>query len=193
MIIAIVGDVRSLVLRGLAAVAFGVLALVWPGLTLWALVVLFGAYLLVDGLSTLLGVLTHRAAVSFGPRSLLVLFALVSVAAGLLTLLWPGITALALLFLIAGWAFVTGVLHLVAAVQLRKEITNEWLFVLSGIVSLVFATLLVITPGAGALAITWVIGWLSLLRGVLLLALAWRLHRLEASVRSRGGAAWQTA
>jgi uncharacterized membrane protein HdeD (DUF308 family) len=191
MIIAIVGDVRSLVLRGLAAIAFGVLALVWPGLTLWALVVLFGAYLLVDGISTLVGVLTHREAV--GGRGLLVLFALVSVAAGLLTLVWPHITALALLFVIAGWAFVTGVLHLVAAVELRKQITNEWLFVLSGIVSVVFAVLLVITPGAGALAITWVIGWLSLLRGVLLLALAWRLHRVEAVVRQRGGTAWQTA
>ena len=176
MIIVVLGNVRSLVIRGLAATAFGLLTLVWPGLTLLVLVILFGAYALVDGISDLLVLMRHRRG-ERGVRTLSLVIAIVSIGAGIITLLWPDITALALLLVIAGWALATGVLHLVAAFRLRRHINNEWLFVLNGIVTLMLGVILVITPGAGALAITWVIGWMALLRGVLLLALAWRVHR----------------
>ena len=191
MIIVVLGNVRSLVIRGLAATAFGLLTLVWPGLTLLVLVILFGAYALVDGISDLLVLMRHRRG-ERGVRTLSLVIAIVSIGAGIITLLWPDITALALLLVIAGWALATGVLHLVAAFRLRRHINNEWLYVLNGIVALMLGVILVITPGEGALGITWVIGWLALLRGVLLLALAWRVHGLRRGARL-GGAVQRAA
>ena len=191
MIIVVLGNVRSLVIRGLAATAFGLLTLVWPGLTLLVLVILFGAYALVDGISDLLVLMRHRRD-ERGARTLSLVIAIVSIGAGIITLLWPDITALALLLVIAGWALATGVLHLVAAFRLRRHINNEWLYVLNGIVALMLGVILVITPGEGALGITWVIGWLALLRGVLLLALAWRVHGLRRGARL-GGAVQRAA
>lgn len=191
MIIVVLGNVRSLVIRGLAATAFGLLTLVWPGLTLLVLVILFGAYALVDGISDLLVLMRHRRD-ERGARTLSLVIAIVSIGAGIITLLWPDITALALLLVIAGWALATGVLHLVAAFRLRRHINNEWLYVLNGIVALMLGVILVLTPGEGALAITWVIGWLALLRGVLLLALAWRVHGLRRGARL-GGAVQRAA
>ena len=191
MIIVVPGNVRSLVIRGLAATAFGLLTLVWPGLTLLVLVILFGAYALVDGISDLLVLMRHRRD-ERGARTLSLVIAIVSIGAGIITLLWPDITALALLLVIAGWALATGVLHLVAAFRLRRHINNEWLYVLNGIVALMLGVILVITPGEGALGITWVIGWLALLRGVLLLALAWRVNGLRRGARL-GGAVQRAA
>ena len=191
MIIVVLGNVRSLVIRGLAATAFGLLTLMWPGLTLLVLVILFGAYALVDGISDLLVLMRHRRG-ERGVRTLSLVIAIVSIGAGIITLLWPDITALALLLVIAGWALATGVLYLVAAFRLRRHINNEWLYVLNGIVALMLGVILVITPGEGALGITWVIGWLALLRGVLLLALAWRVHGLRRGARL-GGAVQRAA
>jgi uncharacterized membrane protein HdeD (DUF308 family) len=99
------------------------------------------------------------------------------------TFIWPGITALALLYVIAFWAMLTGVLELVGAVRLRRELKHEWLLGLAGLLSIAFGVMLVITPGAGALVITWLIGWYALFVGGLLLALAWRLHRLQSELR----------
>ena len=191
MIIVVLGNVRSLVIRGLAATAFGLLTLMWPGLTLLVLVILFGAYALVDGISDLLVLMRHRRG-ERGVRTLSLVIAIVSIGAGIITLLWPDITALALLLVIAGWALATGVLYLVAAFRLRRHINNEWLYVLNGIVALMLGVILVITPGEGALGITWVIGWLALLRGVLLLALAWRVNGLRRGARL-GGAVQRAA
>jgi uncharacterized membrane protein HdeD (DUF308 family) len=102
---------------------------------------------------------------------------------------WPGITALALLYVIAAWALLTGAVRIALAVQLRRVIEHEWLMVLSGVLSIAFAALLVITPGAGALAITWLIGWFALLFGSMLFALAWRLHKLESALQTEVGTA----
>jgi uncharacterized membrane protein HdeD (DUF308 family) len=179
-VIFIVRDWTALLMRGLAAVAFGVLTLVWPGLTVWALVVLFGAFALVQGISILAAV-TAREPGTEQDRWFLVLEGLAGIAAGIITLVWPGISALALLFVIAGWAFATGIFEIMAAVRLRHELRHEWLLALSGVLSIAFATLLVITPGAGALAITWLIGWYALFFGCALLALAWRVRREQAA------------
>ena len=165
-------------LRGVAAVIFGILALVWPGITLGALVLLFGAYALVDGVCALWTAATGGPAAS-GRRPWLVLEGVAGVAAGIATFVWPGITALALLAVVAAWALVTGVLEIVAAIRLRREIEGEWLMVLSGVLSVVFGILLFINPAAGALAVTWLIGAYAIVFGAVLLGLAMRLYRLR--------------
>ena len=165
-------------LRGVAAVIFGILALAWPAITLGALVLLFGAYALVDGVCALWTAATGGPAAS-GRRPWLVLEGVAGVAAGIVAFVWPGITALALLAVIAAWAFVTGVLEIVAAVRLRREIEGEWLMVLSGVLSVVFGILLIINPAAGALAVTWLIGAYAIVFGAVLLGLATRLFRLR--------------
>ena len=174
--ILVLGSWQSVAVRGCAAVLFGIAALVWPGLTLWALVALFGAWVLVDGAFALWAALTGQGRER---RWLLVVEGIAGIAAGIITFVWPGITALVLLYLIAVWAFVTGVSKLVAAVRLRHEITHEWVLGLSGLLSIVFAILVVTTPGAGALVITWLIGWFALVSGAALVVLAWRLRRIE--------------
>ncbi len=178
MIVTLIGNWRSLAMRGAAALLFGVLALLWPGLTVWALVLLFGAYVLVDGITIMGAVITGRPETR-GRRGVLVFEGVVSIAVGILTFFWPGITALALLWVIAAWAFLTGVLEIVAAVRLRRVLEREWILGLIGVLSALFAVVLVVNPGAGALGITWAIGWYALLSGALYLALAWRVRKLQ--------------
>jgi uncharacterized membrane protein HdeD (DUF308 family) len=177
-------DWRMVALRGVAALAFGLLTLIWPGLTLWSLVVLFGAYALVDGVVILAAAITNRDPIR--GRAWLVFDGLAGVAAGIITFAWPDVTALALLFVIAAWAIITGVIEVATAFELRQVIHNEWLLGLGGVASVVFGILLVITPGAGALVITWLIGWYALFFAVMLLSLASRLHGVQTE--APGGA-----
>jgi len=172
----------ALVLRGLAAIAFGVLAFVWPQITLTALVFLWGAYALVDGAFAIAaGVKSHGDNKRWW---VLLLEGILGVAAGLVAFLVPGITALALLILIAAWAMVTGAFEIAAAIQLRKYIKGEWLLALAGVASVLFALALLFNPAAGALAVVWLIGAYSIVFGVLLIVLGVRLHSL---VRSADG------
>ena len=136
----------ALVIRGVAAIIFGILAFVWPGITITALVLVFGAYAIVDGIFAIIAGV--RAPKSLSRWWLLLIEGIVSVAAGIVAFLMPGITALFLLVMIACWAIVTGVIEIIAAIQLRKEITGEWLMVLSGIASVVFGGLLLYDPAA---------------------------------------------
>ena len=188
MVILFIGDWRMLAVRGVAAVLFGVAALVWPDLTLWALVVLFGAFVLVDGVMALVAAFT-RSQETEGTRALLVLHGLLGIAAGAITFFWPGITALALLYVIAAWAFLIGILRIVGAVRLRKVIDNEWLLGLTGLLWIALGAVLVVTPGTGALAIVWAIGLLALLAGVVELGLAWKVRRIQQAGRGRAPAA----
>jgi uncharacterized membrane protein HdeD (DUF308 family) len=169
MRLGITGRWWALALRGLAAIVLGILAFAWPGITLLALVVLFGAYLLVDGVFALVGGALSRS-------WLLLLEGAAGVVAGVLTFVWPAITALVLLFLVAAWALVTGVMELVAAYRLRRIVKNEWLMALAGVASIVFAILLLVNPGAGLLTIVWLIAGYSIVFGVVLLGLAFRLR-----------------
>jgi uncharacterized membrane protein HdeD (DUF308 family) len=169
-------------LRGLAGILFGIITFFAPGISLAALVLLFGAYAFADGVLATITAIRRRGA----DRWWLLLFnGLVGIAAGILTLLWPGITALALLYVIAAWALVTGVLEIAAAIRLRKAITGEWLLALSGVLSIALGVMLVLWPGTGALAIVIWIGAYALVFGVLLLALGLRLRAL-GSPRARG-------
>ena len=168
-----------LALRGVAAVVFGVLAFIWPGVTILALVILWGAYALADGILALIA--AFRVREGGKPMWALLLIGVLGVAAGIVTFLWPGITALALLMLIAAWAFVMGIFQIIAAIRLRKEIAHEWLLGLSGVLSVVFGVLMVLSPGAGALAVLWVIAAYSIVFGALLIFLGFRLKAHAAA------------
>jgi uncharacterized membrane protein HdeD (DUF308 family) len=169
-----------LALRGLVAVLFGVLALVWPGVTLITLVWLFGAFALVNGLLSL--ILAAKAPKGYPRLGSLILGGLLGILAGLLTFVMPGITALGLVILIAAWAIVTGIMELVAAIRLRKIINNEWLLILAGLLSVAFGVLLILMPAAGALALIWWIGIWALIFGILLMVLAFRMRNWKGFV-----------
>jgi uncharacterized membrane protein HdeD (DUF308 family) len=164
-------------LRGIFAILFGILAFVWPGLTLIALVTLYGLYAIADGAVALYAALAGGAPVS---RWWLLFAGLLSLAIGIVTLVWPGITAIALLVCIAVWAVVRGVFEIVGALQLRKVIDNEWWLVGSGVLSVLFGVVMLMAPGAGAIALVWVIGAYSIAFGCLLVGLALRLRSVAA-------------
>jgi uncharacterized membrane protein HdeD (DUF308 family) len=167
-------------LRGIAAILFGLLAFTWPGLTLLALVVLYGIFALADGLLALIAAISGGAPVS---RWWLLAAGIAGLAAGMITLLWPGLTAVLLVMFIGAWAIVRGIAEIVGAIELRKEIDNEWLLIATGVLSVLFGVVVILAPGAGALALVWVIGTYALVVGVLLVALSFRLRRhLHAAV-----------
>ena len=161
-----------LALRGVIALLFGILALMWPGITLLWLVFLFAAYALLTGVVSVAGAVTNRKADK--QWWMILLLGLVGIAAGLLAVIYPGLTALALVLLMGANAVVTGVLDIAVAVRLRKAIRNEWLLILTGVVSIVFGVLVLLFPGAGALALVWLISTYAIFTGILLLALAFR-------------------
>jgi uncharacterized membrane protein HdeD (DUF308 family) len=171
-----------LLLRGLVAIAFGVLTVFQPGLSLASLVWLFGFYSLFDG------ILDAGTALFGGHeqdhRWTLFLGGLLGIGIGLLTLSSPGLTALALLFYIAIWAIARGLLEIVAAIRLRQEIHGEWLLILGGLASVAFGLLLIARPAAGALTVLWLIAGYALFFGVLSVMLAFRArgfsHELHA-------------
>jgi uncharacterized membrane protein HdeD (DUF308 family) len=169
-------------LRGLAGILFGIITFFAPAISLAALVLLFGAYALVDGVLAIVTAVRRRGADRWW---LLLLEGLVGIAAGVLTFMWPAITAVALLYLIAAWALVTGAFEIAAAIRLRKAISGEWLLALSGVFSIALGVLLVLFPGPGALAVTIWIGAYAFVFGALLFALGLRLRGL-GSPRTRG-------
>jgi uncharacterized membrane protein HdeD (DUF308 family) len=173
----------AIVLRGVCAVLFGVGAFMWPGLTLTALILLYGAYALADGVLAVAWAFVKRTTGSF-PWGML-LAGLASIAVGVLTFMWPGLTALVLLYMIAAWAIVRGVFEIVAAVALRRELEHEWLLALSGVLSVALGILLVIAPGAGALAVLWWIGGFALVAGILMIILGLRLKGMKDDVGRR--------
>ena len=169
-----------LALRGLIAVVFGVLAFMWPGATLITLVWLFGVFAMVNGILSL--VLAAKTPKGYPRVGSLILGGLLGILAGFLAFVMPGITALGLLILIAAWAIVTGVMELVAAVRLRKIITNEWLLILAAIASVAFGVILLLQPAAGALALIWLIGAWALVFGILLMILAFRMRNWKGFI-----------
>ncbi len=183
-------DVRNwwvFVLRGVAAIAFGVATWLFPGMALLTLVLLFGAYAIVDGVSAFVAALKVKPSAGERPRWLHVLYAVVSVAAGLIAFFFPSITALALLVIIAARAIAVGALEIVAAIRLRKEIEGEWLLGLSGILSIGVGVLLILFPGAGALGLMLWIGAYAIVIGALLTALGVRLRSVKRRAFREGG------
>jgi uncharacterized membrane protein HdeD (DUF308 family) len=173
-----------IVLRGIAAVIFGMIAWVWPDLTGLALIVCFGVYTAIDGVAALItGIVRlrqRRHAWTFLAEGL------VSLGFALAALIWPVFTALTVVTVIGLWAMVTGLVEVFAAVQLRKEIQDEWILALSGFASLIFGALIAFQPASGGVAVVWSIGWYAVVFGVLLVVWGLRLkglrdrHRREA-------------
>src|SRR5258708_297316 len=153
-----------LLLRGLAAVAFGVLAFFWPGLTLITLTWLWGAYALSDGVIDIWAAFNASSG-DAGSRWWLGLSGIVSILAGVIAVLYTGISTLVLLMFIAVWAVIIGAIQIWGAIALRRVLQHEWLLILSGVLSIAFGIILMTQPGAGALAVAWIIGWYAILFG----------------------------
>jgi uncharacterized membrane protein HdeD (DUF308 family) len=171
----------ALALRGVIAILFGIAALMLPGVMLWALVFLFGAYALVDGIFAVVESFKREARRDGGSRSwwALLLEGLVGIAIGVITFVWPRLTAMGLLYLIAFWAIITGALEVITAIRLRHEIRGEWLMALIGILSMALGFLLVVFPVAGALSLVWLIGGYAILVGALMISLAFKLRSMR--------------
>jgi len=175
----------SLVIRGFLGILVGIMTFFWPGITLAALVFLFAAYALVDGVVSLVGAV--RAVTAHERWGSLLLEGIVGIAAAVITVLWPAITALSLVFVIAAWAIVTGIAEIAAAVRLRRVISGEWLLMLSGIASVIFGVLIAALPVVGALVIALWFGAYALVFGVILVALGFRLRNWGKTLPSGGG------
>jgi uncharacterized membrane protein HdeD (DUF308 family) len=165
-----------LLLRGIAAITFGLLAFLWPGLTLLTLVLMWGIYAIADGILALWAAVASKGG-EIAPRWWLAVVGIAGILAGALTFVWPGMTALVLLMFIASWAIVIGVLQIWGAIRLRKEIEGEWLLGLSGALSVAFGVIMFAQPGAGALAVVWLIGWFAMLAGCVYIGLAFQLKK----------------
>ena len=161
-------------LRGLFAILFGILAFMLPGLTFRVLVLFFGAFALVDGIWAVVHGISQKWLTLF-------LEGLIGIAAGVFTFFWPGITAFVLIYIIAFWAVITGVLEIVTAIRLRKTITGEWLMALGGIISIIFGVFVATYPRSGALAVIWIIGVYAIVFGLLFMILAFRYRRHTAA------------
>jgi len=164
--------------RGVIAILFALMAFASPGITLATLVLLFGAWALVTGVFQVIGAFGGRA---HGEEWWLMLIqGALGIAVGVLTFIEPVITEVALVIYIAAWALATGVIEIVTAVRLRKEIEGEGWMILNGLLSVLFAFVLMAMPAAGALALVWLIATFALVFGVLMVALAFRLRGLRA-------------
>ncbi len=168
-------------IRGIAAIAFGILAFIWPETTLTVLVFLFGAYVLVDGIA-LLAALVRGDAVARRHAWAVGVTGVLGIVAGVVTFAWPGLTALSMLYLVAVWAIATGTFQLIAAIALRRELDGEFWMALGGLTSIVFGVLLVAFPGAGLTSLVWLVGLWALVFGASSLGLAYRLHGIDAAL-----------
>ena len=176
----LISNFRTMFLfRGIAAVLFGVIALVWPKLTLAALVLVFGIFAVISGITAIVAALRSREEHYWG---VLLFEGILGVLAGAVALVWPGITALAFLFLIAAWAILTGVLELVAPLSFPMSFGRGLLFVLSGIVSIVFGVLIAAQPAAGLLAVVWMIGIYAIIVGVMFVVVYFEARSLASSL-----------
>ena len=167
------------IFRGIVAVLFGLAAILLPGITLELLVLLVGAFFFVDGVLAIVG--------SFGTRKVeerwwvSLLEGIAGVLIGILAIIWPGTTLVAIVFIIAAWALVTGVFEIVAAIRLRKVIKGEWFLGLGGIISVLFGLLLFVSPGTGAVTLVWILGAYAIFFGILLLLLGFKMKKLLQS------------
>ena len=171
-------------LRGVMAIILGVVAFVRPDQALQALVLVFGAYALVDGVfAMVVGIASHPY---FKRWWAVLLEGLAGVVIGLLTLFWPNITGMALLYFIAAWALITGIFEIVAAIQFRSVITGEWMLIFGGLLSILFSVLLVVFPAAGAVSVIWMIGIYAIIFGISEIIFAFRLNSLRRELVSAG-------
>ena len=173
----------ALGIRGIVAILFGLAALLRPGIALEALILLFGAYVLVDGAFAIVGVFGGTRGGT--PRWVLLVEGVAGVLAGFIAFILPGMTALVLLYLIAAWSIVTGVFEAATAIRLRREIRGEWALVAGGIISVLFGVVLAVLPAVGILSLIWLIGVYAIVFGVLLIVTAFRVRSNEGGGQGR--------
>lgn len=161
-------------LRGVVSILFGIAAFAWPGLTVLALALLFGVYALADGALSLVAAVTGSERST--PAWWLALVGLLGIAVGVIAFLWPGKTAFVLVVMIGVWAVMIGIFEIIGAIRLRREIDDEWWLVAAGILAVLFGLALLIAPGAGALALVWLIATYAILAGILMIAFSFRLR-----------------
>lgn len=171
----------AFVLRGVLAVLFGILALLVPGATMLSLVFLFAAYALVDGIFAIAGAV--MAATAHERWGLLVLEGVVDIAAAAASMLWPGLTVVVFVLLVAAWALMTGGLLLASSLKMDAD-HGRWWMALGGVVSILYGAALVIAPLIGALVLTWWIGAYALFFGIAMLVLAFRLRARFKSLKA---------
>ena len=170
----------ALALRGGIALLFGLAALLRPDIALEALILLFGAYALVDGVFAIVGVFGGTRGGT--PRWLLLIEGIAGILAGLIAFVLPGLTALVLLYLIAAWAIITGIFEIASAIRLRREIRGEWALIIGGAFSVLFGVILVVvSPFAGLLSLIWLIGIYAMAFGILMLITAFQVRGRDAS------------
>lgn len=167
-------------LRGIIAIIFGIVAFIWPTITALALVYLFAIFAFVEGIWGLVGAFSYG--MSGSQRFLMVLIGLLGLAVGVAAVVYPGITALSIVIVVSWWAIITGIMGLVVAFEMRKVIENEWLLVLSSLLSIVFGILLLWRPYAGVLTLTWLFGFYAILFGIFMLSLGFRVKSLGSAV-----------
>lgn len=171
------------VLRGALAILFGVIVILFPGIGLLAVIALFAAWAVVDGISSLIGAIGSRGQKDWWVG---ILLGLVGLAAGIGALLWPGITAIALLYVVAAWAIVSGVLQIWLAIRLREKISGELWMGIAGVVSILFGLYLVIFPGTGLLSVLLLAGLFAIAIGVAMVLLGFRLRRIHSQATEQG-------
>lgn len=166
----------SFFFRGVIAILFGLTALLLPAVTIDILIILIGAFFFADGLLSIFAAFGSKGAGTSWWISLLE--GLAGILVGVLTFFWPGATLMAMILLIAFWALLTGILEIIAAIRLRKAISDEWFLALSGAISILFGLILVISPGVGAVALVWIIGAYAIFFGMLMVFLGFKLKKL---------------
>jgi uncharacterized membrane protein HdeD (DUF308 family) len=164
----------SLIIRGIAGILLGIMTFAWPRVTLTVIVFLFAGYALVNGISAIAGAF-HAASANERWGGLL-LEGIVGILAALITMFWPAITAMALVYVVAAWAIIAGIGEIMASIRLRRHISGEWMMLLAGVASIVFGVLIATMPIVGALAIALWIGGFAFVFGGLMLALGIRLR-----------------
>src|SRR5579871_449882 len=176
-----------LLLRGIAAILFGILTFAWPGVTLMVLVLICGTLALVDGIFALLA--ASAGAIGSWKTWWSILSGIAGIAVGLVTFLWPGLTALALLLYIGVWAIVHGVFEIIGAIQLHKEINNEWLLAAGGLLSILFGLIVLLAPKSALIALIFVIGGYAIASGILLVAFALRIRSFRGTANIKSSTA----
>jgi uncharacterized membrane protein HdeD (DUF308 family) len=176
----LISNFRTMFLfRGIAAVLFGVIALVWPKLTLSALVLVFGVFAVISGITAVVAALRSTDIPGWG---LLLLQGILGILAGAIALVFPGITALAFLYLLAAWAIITGILEVIAPLSFPMSTGRAILMVLAGVVSAIFGILIAAQPAAGLLAVVWLIGVYAIVYGIMYIVVYFESRSLAASV-----------
>jgi uncharacterized membrane protein HdeD (DUF308 family) len=168
----------ALLIRGIIAVLFGVACFLLTGAAIFALAIWIGIFFILDGIFMIVGAVRSASASHTSHWWWQLLGGIVGIIAGVLTFMWPGITALTLAIFVGAWAIVTGAFELATAIRLRSALPNEWLWIINGILSVILGLLIFVFPGAGLVGLVWLLGFYAILAGIALITLSFRLRRL---------------